>query len=238
LYALALFVGGGFLITAVTVAVIAILWTSFNRTLTERLDQIVPQQANTFQTTRIYDRTGNELWQVFDEGRRTRVRLSDVSPSVIDATIAVEDATFYENPGVDMAAIGRAGLNYFFGTEAGGASSITQQLVRNIAFDYEYRTERSARRKIEEALLALVMTREYSKDAILEMYLNTIYYGNVAYGIEAAAQTYFGKNARDLTHGEASLLVDYRNRRPISIRSTPIRKCRKPSLPGGESCWT
>ncbi|MCC7208270.1 MAG: transglycosylase domain-containing protein [Anaerolineae bacterium] len=207
LYALALLVGGGILFTVVTVAIIAILWNSFNRTLTERLDQIVPQQANTFQTTRIYDRTGNELWQVFDEGRRTRIRLSEVSPHVIDATIAVEDASFYENPGIDLQAIGRAGLNYFFGTEAGGASSITQQLVRNIAFDYEYRTERSARRKIEEALLALVMTREYSKDAILEMYLNTIYYGNVAYGIEAAAQTYFGKNARDLTLGEASLLA-------------------------------
>ena len=104
------FVGGGILITVVTVVIVAVLWRSwFNRTLTERLDQIVPQQANTFQTTRIYDRTGNELWQVFDEGRRTRIRLSDVSPYVIDATIAVEDATFYENPGVDLNAIGRAG---------------------------------------------------------------------------------------------------------------------------------
>ena len=111
--------------------------------------------------------------------------------------------------------------------------------MRNIAFDYEYRTERSARRKIEEALLALVMTREYSKDAILEMYLNTIYYGNVAYGIEAAAQTYFGKNARDLTLGEASLLAGLpQSPANFSIHSIPIQPCRNRSLRGGELFWT
>jgi penicillin-binding protein 1C len=207
LYALGLVVLAGAMFTILFVVLLSMLWNSFNDTLIERLDLVVPQQVNTFQTTRIFDREGNELYQVFDQGRRTRVRLADIAPHAIDATIAVEDSSFYENPGVDLAAIARAGLQYFFGNESGGASTITQQLVRNIAFEYEYRTERSARRKLEEILLALVMTRQYDKDAILEMYLNTIYYGNLAYGIEAAAQTYFGKSARDLTLGEAALIA-------------------------------
>ncbi|PJF33745.1 MAG: penicillin-binding protein, partial [Candidatus Thermofonsia Clade 1 bacterium] len=101
----------------------------------------------------------------------------------------------------------RAGLGYFSGNESGGGSTITQQLVRNIAFDYQYRTERSARRKLEEIAMAVALTQRKSKDEILEMYLNTIYYGNVAYGIEAAAQTYFGKRAAELSLAEAALLA-------------------------------
>src|SRR5262249_14146352 len=86
-------------------------------------------------------------------------------------------------------------------------SKITQQLGRNIAFDFEYRAERTARRKIEEIIMALILTRQMSKNDILEMYLNQIYYGNIAYGIEAAAQTYFGKSAKNLTLSESALLA-------------------------------
>lgn len=203
--ALLSFVGIGLCGLVVFVAVVA---NSLNETFTARLAQVLPKQAEAFQTTHIYDRDGNELYQLFDQGRRTQIKLADISKSLIDATIAVEDNSFYENPGVDVGAIMRAGLQYFTSSEeSGGASTITQQLVRNIAFDYAYRTERSAQRKIEEALLALVLTQQKSKDEILEMYLNTIYYGNLAYGIEAAAQTYFGKSARDLTLAEAALLA-------------------------------
>jgi membrane peptidoglycan carboxypeptidase len=88
-----------------------------------------------------------------------------------------------------------------------GGSTITQQIVRHIAFDYDERTAVSYNRKAKEIVLAWLMTQKYSKDEILEMYLNEIYYGNLAYGVEAAAQTYFGKAAADLTLGEATLLA-------------------------------
>lgn len=202
---LGLFVISAFLCsgTLITISV----WNTFNDLLTERIAKILPETNNVFQTTRIFDRYGGELYQLIEEGRRTKVKLSDINQYVIDATIAVEDDSFYENPGVDLASIARAGLGYFTGNESGGASTITQQLIRNIAFEYEYRTERSARRKLEEILLALVLTQQKSKDEILEMYLNLIYYGNLAYGIEAASQTYFGKSSRDLTIAEAALLA-------------------------------
>jgi len=180
---------------------------SFGEQIVGRLEEVLPKQDQAFQTTRIFDRNGAELYQIFDEGRRTKVKLADISPNLIAATIAVEDGDFYENPGVDVQAILRAGLQYFSGTEAGGASTITQQLVRNIAFEYAYRTERSARRKIEEIFMAVALTQRKTKDEILEMYLNVIYYGNLAYGAEAAAQTYFGKPAKDLTLAEAALLA-------------------------------
>jgi penicillin-binding protein 1C len=197
------------ILTCITIFGVTIAWVSLRNTLTDRLDKAQQQlEQQTFQTTHIYDRQGNELHQLFDVGRRTNVKLADIPKSLIDATIAVEDSTFYENPGVDWPAIARAGLQYFrAGGPAGGASTITQQLVRNIAFDYEYRLERSARRKIEEVVMALILTREKSKDEILELYLNQIYYGNLAYGIEAAAQTYFGKRAKDLNLAEATLLA-------------------------------
>src|SRR5215510_8255359 len=186
-----------------------VVWNAYSSQLTNRLDKAQKVAATqTFQTTRVYDRNGNELHEIFDQGRRTKVKLADIPKSMIDATIAVEDNTFYENPGVEWTAITRAGLEYFQTSGSGtGASTITQQLVRNIAFDFEYRAERSARRKIEEIILALILTRQKSKDEILEMYLNQIYYGNLAYGIEAAAQTYFGKTAKNLTLSESALLA-------------------------------
>lgn len=161
-----------------------------------------------FQTTTIYDRNGETLYEIFGEGRRTNVSLSDLPPYVAQAHIAVEDDSFYTNPGVDIFSIIRSAvLNTQQGGIVTGASTITQQVVRNIAFDYEYRTETSMQRKIEEALLAIILTNRLSKDEILELYLNEIYYGNLAYGIEAASQTIFGKSASDLTLGEAALLA-------------------------------
>jgi len=196
------------LFICVGTVVFAIVWNSVNEVLNDRLEkEIKRQQQEQFQTTHIYDRSGNSLYEVIGEGRRTEIKLADVSKSLIDATIAVEDATFYDNPGVDLSAITRAGLQYFSGNESGGASTITQQLVRNIAFDPAYRVERSAKRKIEEILMAMALTRIRTKDEILIMYLNTIPYGNWAYGIEAAAQTYFGKHAKDLSLAEAALLA-------------------------------
>jgi len=164
--------------------------------------------TTTFQTAKVYDRNGGLLHELFPEGRRTNIKLANVPKVLIDATLSTEDKTFYDNPGIDITGISRAGIGLLFTDDgAGGGSTITQQVVRAIVFDYKYRNERSLRRKLDEIGLALVMTRQWSKDQILETYLNQIYYGNLAYGIEAAAQTYFGKPAAQLTLAEATLLA-------------------------------
>jgi 1A family penicillin-binding protein len=167
------------------------------------------RDRETFETTQIFDRDGELLWEIFGEGKRTAVPLSNIPQNVINATISVEDDTFYENVGADVPSLVAAliaNLRQPDGRPVGG-STITQQLVRHIAFDYEERAAVSVNRKTKEIILAWIMNRDYSKDEILEMYLNEIYYGNLAYGIEAAAQTYFEKSAADLTLGEASLLT-------------------------------
>jgi 1A family penicillin-binding protein len=163
-----------------------------------------------FKSTYIYDRNGELLYEIFDPngGRRTMVPISDMPQHLIAATLATEDANFYENPGFDLRAIVRALWQNFRGQEVlSGASTITQQLIRNALFDPEERYERSVERKIKEIVLAYKLSQMFSKDEILERYLNEIYYGNLSYGIEAAARTYFGKPARELTLAEASLIA-------------------------------
>ncbi|NPV67523.1 MAG: hypothetical protein HPY64_10295 [Anaerolineae bacterium] len=186
-----------------------VIFTALSARLEDGLQRLGDLSSrHTFQTTVLYDRHGEELYQIFEEGRRTNITLEELPEYVKWATIAIEDRTFYSNPGVDLAGIIRAALqNAQEGGIVSGASTITQQLVRNIAFDYEYRTAPSWQRKIEEAILALILTTRMSKDDILELYLNEIYYGNLAYGIEAASQTIFGKPAAELTLGEAALLA-------------------------------
>ncbi len=161
-----------------------------------------------FLTTRVYDRNGILLGEFWDEGRRYWVPLDQIAPALRAATIATEDKTFYTNPGVDWAAIVRAVLqNTAEGEVVSGASTITQQLARNIAFTYQERISRSLDRKVREAALAQELTSRFSKDEILEMYLNVVYYGHLAYGAKAAARTYFGKSAAELTLAESALLA-------------------------------
>ena len=160
-----------------------------------------------FETTRIYARDGETLlYELFDAGQRTVIPYADVPWSLKAATVAVEDADFFTNPGVDLRGIVRALYLNREGEVLSGGSTITQQLVRNVLLPEE-RTEQSYRRKIREAILALHLSRQFSKDQILAMYLNEIYYGNMAYGIEAAAQSYFGQSARTLTLPQAALLA-------------------------------
>ena len=149
------------------------------------------------------------LWEIFGEGNRTQIPLSQMPQDLINATIAVEDDSFYENIGLDAPSLIAAMIANFRNPDGRpvGGSTITQQIVRHIVFDYEERTAVSYNRKTKEIVLAWIMNRKYSKDEIMEMYLNEIYYGNLAYGIEAAAQTYFGKPAAELTLAEASLLA-------------------------------
>ena len=163
-----------------------------------------------FESSFIYDRHGNTLYEAFGEGRRVRVDYARVPPALIQATIAIEDDSFFENIGIDIAATLVAALKYL-GADPGentpGGSTITQQLVRNVLFDFEKRAERSIDRKVEEILLAIALTQSKSKEDILEMYFNEIYYGNLAYGAQTAARTFFGKDVEDLNLGEAALLA-------------------------------
>lgn len=167
-------------------------------------------RASSFETAQIFDRNGALLYSLEDpnQGNRTFVKVGQISQHLKDATIATEDSRFYTNPGFDPIAIFRAVFGAVTSGETqGGASTITQQLARALLLDEEERSERSITRKIREIILAAEMYRTYEKDEILELYLNEINYGNRAYGIQAAAETYFGKSAADLTLAEASLLA-------------------------------
>lgn len=165
-------------------------------------------QVDNFQSTFYYDRNGSLLWEAFNEGRRTNVRFEDFPSDLINATIAIEDDSFWTNPGFEIPATLRAFMQYVGLQEGGsGGSTITQQLVRNVLFDFEYRAERSIGRKFEEIILAILLTNRLSKQEILTLYLNEIYYGNLSYGAQAAAQTFFGKDVGQLTLGEAALLA-------------------------------
>ena len=162
-----------------------------------------------FESTFIYDRHGNELYEAFGEGRRVHVSYDRIPQALILATIAIEDDSFFQNIGIDVGHTAIAALNFLGANRenAPGGSTITQQLVRNIFFDYEKRALRTVARKAEEILLAIVLTQSKSKEEILEMYFNEIYYGNLAYGVQTAAQTFFGKDVEQLTLGEAAMLA-------------------------------
>ncbi len=168
------------------------------------------QRASQFETTRILDRNGDVLYEILDPqaGRRTYVPLNEISPTLVAATLATEDKDFYSHVGFDPLAIVRAfWQNITSGETVSGASTITQQLARAVLFSPEERSQRTYFRKVREAILATEIERRYSKDTILELYLNEIYFGNLAYGVEAASETYFNKSASQLTLGEAAFLA-------------------------------
>ncbi len=161
-----------------------------------------------FQTTRIYDRNGALIGELWSEGRRSWLPLKRFSQYLIDATIAAEDSTFYNNTGVDsVRVIGAALKNYEAGQVVSGASTITMQLARNLFLGPDERYEQSMDRKMLEAGLAQELNDLFTKNEILEMYLNLANYGHLAYGPEAASQVYFAKPATQLTLAEAALLA-------------------------------
>lgn len=170
----------------------------------------IKQKASQFETTRFYDRNGQLLYEMIDPnaGRRTYIPIDQISPALIAATIAIEDKEYYNHPGFDVFALLRALIqNYTSGEVVSGASTITQQLARTLFFTAQERVEISMRRKAREIILAAELTRRYSKDEILELYLNEISYGNLAYGIEAAAETYFNTTASELTLAQSAFLA-------------------------------
>ncbi len=167
-------------------------------------------RTSQFETTRILDREGNVLYELIDPnaGRRTYVKFENISPFLIAATVATEDKNYFSHPGFDPMAIVRAFIqNLRSGETVSGASTITQQLARWLLFSEDERYQRTYLRKVREALLANEITRVYSKEEVLELYLNEINYGNLAYGIEAAAQTYFGIPASQLTLSQGAFLA-------------------------------
>ncbi|MCB0034322.1 MAG: transglycosylase domain-containing protein, partial [Anaerolineales bacterium] len=184
------------------------------------------QTNETFETTKIYaqgddpDGDGIRDWVLIYEvidplgGDRQWVELGNMPQNIVDATVAIEDKTFWTNEGFDAEGIGRAFYEYIWlGGQIQGGSSITQQVVKNNLIDAERRviegvpTVDDYQRKVEEVLLAQRLSQEYTKEQVLEWYLNTNFYGNLAYGIEAAARVYFNKSAAQLTLAEAAMLA-------------------------------
>src|SRR5579864_8617024 len=162
-----------------------------------------------FKTAQIFDRKGQLLWEFYDPdgGKRTVIPLSEIAQNLIDASLAAEDAFFYQHRGVDLRATIRSAFLTGSGTSQTGASTITQQLVRNVILSPEERKQVTLTRKAREIILAYQLDSKLSKDEILEMYLNEVYYGNQSYGVEAAAQDYFDKHARDLDIAPAALIA-------------------------------
>lgn len=155
------------------------------------------------QTTKIYDRNHVLLYQIYANQNRTLVPLSQIPLNLKNATIAIEDKNFYKNPGIDIGGIIRSAIGNASGKPLQGGSTITQQLIKSKLLS----PERSVSRKVKEIILSVWAQRIYSKDQILEMYFNQVPYGGTAWGAEAAAQTYFGKNVKDLSLAESAFLA-------------------------------
>jgi penicillin-binding protein 1C len=161
-------------------------------------------------SVRITDRDGRLLYEILpqDGGRNAVLSFDKIPQCMKDSAVAVEDKNFYTNPGVDLGGILRAlWINLQGGETLAGGSTITQQVARTLLLSQDERSERTLRRKLREAVLAWQLTRRFSKEEILALYLNQVNYGGMAYGVEAASQTYFGKPAADLLLPECALLA-------------------------------
>jgi len=167
------------------------------------IDSFASRQIN--QSTKIYDRTGQVLLYDYNrDAKRNIVSLKEISSNAIQATVAIEDSSFYEHGGIRLTSILRAIIvDAIGGSLSQGGSTITQQVVKNTLLT----NEKSITRKIHEWVLALKLEQVYSKDQILETYLNNIPYGGTLYGIEAASEAYFGIPAKDLSTAKAAYLA-------------------------------
>jgi membrane peptidoglycan carboxypeptidase len=223
---IAVVVVAGTVVTTVAAAASAAYTVTEYRELNESLPNAGLIAADTFQTTRILDRNGKLLQEIPDPdyGWRTFAPLDRISQDLIDATVAAEDATFWSHPGIEPTAFGRIIAINLGGSGSSGGSTITQQLVRALHSQEISSQDISVSRKWKEMLAAVGLEQQYSKTDIMTMYLNAIFYGNLSYGVEAAAQTYFHKHASDLTLTEASMLAGIPSSRRATTRpSTPTR---------------
>lgn len=189
--------------TALTVVGVCALLLAWFRPL-----PVVIVSGGSISTTRILDRNGRLLYELRRGGLKDLLPLKQIPPALVQGLIAVEDRTFYDHHGVSLRGIGRAFLkNIKAGGVREGGSTITQQLVRSS----RAATGRSVVTKVHEAWLALKVDARLSKEQILEQYLNTAYFGHQAYGVSAAAKTYFGKTPSVLSIGESALLIGLLN---------------------------
>ncbi|MEA1981903.1 MAG: transglycosylase domain-containing protein, partial [Campylobacterota bacterium] len=155
-------------------------------------------------TSRIYDKDGKKIANIFNKKHRYYASFEEIPPRVIEALVAIEDTTFFEHPGINVDAIFRAAIKVIrAGKAVEGASTITQQLVKNKLLT----REKKLSRKIKEAIYAIKIEQALTKEEILERYLNEIYYGHGYYGIKTAADGYFHKRLEDLTLKEMAILV-------------------------------
>ncbi|MDP3994910.1 MAG: transglycosylase domain-containing protein [bacterium] len=154
-------------------------------------------------STKLFDRKGKLIYEIYTDKRRSPIKLEDLPEFVAEATISIEDKDFYKHPGFSTTGIVRAAYNTVFKRKLQGGSTLTQQLVKNVLLS----PERTIKRKIREFVLTIFVETIYSKNQILEMYLNQIPYGSTAYGIESASELYFGKEAKSLSLAESALLT-------------------------------
>ena len=192
------------------VAAVAGIYSSYAAQLPDV--SVIETQQEEFETVRIFDRTGDYLlYESVDprpfRGDRTFVPLEEMSPWLVKAAVASEDRNFWEHPGINVRGLFRAFVSNLQGGAVQGGSSITQQLIKNVVISPEERAQQSYARKIKEVILALEVTRRYPKERVLSWYLNNNFYGNLAYGVEAASQVYFGKSSTDLELAEAAMLT-------------------------------
>ena len=200
LYILAVLSGLGLLGSIMASLLGIFVFTAFSSTLpspTKLTNRSVEQ------STRIFDRNNELLYSVYDNKNRTLVTLSDVSPYLINATLAAEDADFYKHQGIDLFGIARSVFITLTTKGKQGGSTLTQQVAKNALLS----TERTLTRKVKDIVLALQIENSYSKDEILQLYLNEVPYGGTTWGIEAASKTYFAKGAKDVNLAEAALLA-------------------------------
>ncbi len=154
-------------------------------------------------STKIYDRSGTLIYQIYRDENRTLIHLGDLPSNIVNATIASEDKNFYHHLGISLTGIARAFISNFDSPYLQGGSTLTQQLVKNALLS----PEKTVTRKLKEVVLALWTEQIYTKDQILELYFNYVPYGGTAYGIEEGAREYFGKSAAELSLEESALLA-------------------------------
>ena len=154
-------------------------------------------------STKLLDRSGKLIYEIYSDQRRSPVELKELPKNIVDATISIEDKDFYKHYGFSVTGMLRAVYKIVFEGKLEGGSTLTQQLVKNSLLT----PERTIKRKIREFVLSMVVETIYTKDQILEMYLNQIPYGSTAYGIESASELYFNKSVKDISLAEATLLA-------------------------------
>lgn len=193
-------------ITAI-ISIMVVLTTLYVSTIAKKIPAINPKDFNIQLTSDFYDDAGNLVSSRFFSENRVWVNFEELPQNYIEAVVAIEDKSFWEHKGIDLYGLMRAIVVNYTTTRTEGASTITQQLSRNLLIDADERFSKNLSRKIQEALIALNMEEVMSKEEIFTYYANVIYFGQSAYGIDAAAQKYFGKELQELTLEECAALA-------------------------------